>query len=259
MIRGAWREHLLRGVCELVQGHVGLMLADVDGRKGIFGRLEVMSLVGLPAPMRPLVEPAVGMLAERGYEDVEQNVLPGVANMYTHIVEHGWVTASRSQLVDETAYHAASYYQDFRRHIDADDFIVSIRIVDVPRRAEGISVDRPHGAPPFGQREVALIKLLHDEIAPLIGVKLATEEHLCRDGLSRRLRQVLSLLLEGKSEKEVARILGLGDRTVHDYVTMLYEHFRVSSRAELLAYFIRREPMQRMPNEKRTLAQGKLQ
>ena len=32
-------------------------------------------------------------------------------------------------------------------------------------------------------------------------------------------------------------------KTVHDYVGMLYKHFHVSSRAELLAYFIRRQPM----------------
>jgi DNA-binding NarL/FixJ family response regulator len=92
---------------------------------------------------------------------------------------------------------------------------------------------------------VALLKLLHDEIAPLVGVRLATEEHLSRDGLSRRLRETLTLLLDGQSEKQVASALNLGTRTVHDYVTRLYEHFRVSSRAELLAYFIRRTPVPR--------------
>jgi hypothetical protein len=30
-----------------------------------------------------------------------------------------------------------------------------------------------------------------------------------------------------------------------NYVTMLYDHFHVSSRAELLAYFIRRKPLPR--------------
>ena len=89
------------------------------------------------------------------------------------------------------------------------------------------------------------MKLLHDEIAPLVGVRLTTEEHLSRDGLSRRLRETLSLLLEGQSEKQVASSLNLGTRTVHDYVMRLYEHFRVSSRAELLAYFIRRTPAPR--------------
>jgi DNA-binding CsgD family transcriptional regulator len=117
----------------------------------------------------------------------------------------------------------------------------------VPQRPEAISIDRPHGAEPFGPREVALLKLLHDEVAPLVGVRLATEDQVCRDGLSRRLRETLSLLLEGRSEKQVASELKLGARTVHDYVTMLYEHFRVSSRAELLAYFIRRSPASRAP------------
>ena len=60
-------------------------------------------------------------------------------------------------------------------------------------------------------------------------MRLTTEEHLSRDGLSKRLRETLSLLLEGHSEKQVASELGLGNRTVHDYVTMLYQHFRVSS------------------------------
>jgi DNA-binding CsgD family transcriptional regulator len=134
---------------------------------------------------------------------------------------------------------------NFRRQLGCDDYVVSLRIVDVPRRPEAISIDRPHGAPAFGQREVELLKLLHDELTPLIGVRLATEEQLCRDGLSKRLNETLTLLLQGRSEKEVASALKLSARTVHDYVTMLYEHFHVSSRAELLAYFIRRQPAHR--------------
>jgi DNA-binding CsgD family transcriptional regulator len=118
-------------------------------------------------------------------------------------------------------------------------------MVDVPRRPEGISIDRPHGAEPFGPREVAILRLLHDEVGPLVGVRLATEQHLCRDGLSKRLRETLSLLLEGLSEKQVARELDLSIKTVHEYVGTLYKHFQVSSRGELLAYFIRREPMPR--------------
>ena len=86
------------------------------------------------------------------------------------------------------------------------------------------------------------MKLLHDEIAPLVGVRLTTEAHLSRDGLSKRLRETLSLLLDGYSEKQVASALKLAPRTVHDYVAMLYQHFHVSSRAELLAYFVHRRP-----------------
>jgi DNA-binding NarL/FixJ family response regulator len=78
-----------------------------------------------------------------------------------------------------------------------------------------------------------------------VGIRLATEDHICRDGLSKGLRETLTLLLEGQSEKQVASSLQLGTRTIHDYVTRLYEHFQVTSRAELLAYFIRRTPAPR--------------
>jgi DNA-binding NtrC family response regulator len=55
------------------------------------------------------------------------------------------------------------------------------------------------------------------------------------EGLSPRMQQTLECLLAGASEKEVAAKLGLSSHTVHDYVKKLYRHFRVSSRAELLA------------------------
>lgn len=242
---GVWREHLLRGACALLGGNVGMMVADAASKDDRFVRPSVIALVGVPLPMRSLAHAAVSEFEQRPYDDVSQNLLPGLTNLYGDMVRQGWVTTTRRQIADDDAYYAAPYYRNFRRHIDCDDYVVSIRIVDVPHRPEAISIDRPHGAPRFGPREVAILKLLHDEIAPLIGTRLATEEHLCRDGLSKRLRETLSLLLEGRSEKEAAASLGLSSRTVHDYVTTLYDHFRVSSRAELLAYFIRRTPTPR--------------
>ena len=187
------------------------------------------------------MQPAISQLDQRKYDDVSDNVMAGVSNMWDQMQRQGWVTAAGNQLADEAAYHASPFYREFRKQIDCDDFVVSIRVVDLPQRPEAILIDRPHGAAAFGPREVALVKLLHDEIAPLVGVRLTTEEHLSRDGLSKRLRETLSLLLEGYSEKQVASELKLATRTVHDYVAMLYQHFQVSSRAELLAYFIRRQ------------------
>jgi DNA-binding CsgD family transcriptional regulator len=242
----AWRQCLLEGACQLLDGHVGYILEDeYSAAPGYFGNLHVTSIVGLPTSMLALMQPAVSQLAQRKYDDVSENSLAGVSHLWDQMQRQGWVTIAGNQLADEASYHASPYYQQFRKQVDCDDYVVSIRIVDLPKRPEAIAIDRPHGAPPFGAREVALLKLLHDEIAPLVGVKLATEEHFSRDGLSKRLRETLALLLEGCSEKQVASELKLSTRTVHDYVTMLYEHFRVGSRAELLAYFIRRKPLTR--------------
>ena len=240
-----WREHLLHGACRLLDGNVGMMVADASSPENRFVHPTTVALVGVAGPMRALADSAMVRLKSRTYDEVSRDVLPGLATLYGHMLRQGWATAAQAELSDDASYHAAPYYVDFRRHLDCDDYIVSIRVMDVPRRPEAISIDRPHGAARFGPREVALLKLLHDEVVPLIGVRLATEAHLCRDGLSKRLKETLSLLLEGRSEKEAARRLGLSARTVHDYVTALYGHFRVSSRPELLAYFIRRQPQPR--------------
>lgn len=240
-----WRRHLLQGACSLLEGNVGMMVADRSPSTVAFGRPFVVSVVGVDASLLPGVSQAISQFENRPYEECSQNVMPGIAALHNELNHQGWVTATRDQLTSADEFHSAQSYASFREQIGCDDYVVSIRIVDVPRRPEAISIDRPHRAPRFGPREVELLKLLHDEIAPLIGVRLATEDQLCRDGLSRRLNQTLTLLLEGRSEKEVASALKLSARTVHDYVTMLYEHFQVSSRAELLAYFIRREPVRR--------------
>jgi DNA-binding CsgD family transcriptional regulator len=50
----------------------------------------------------------------------------------------------------------------------------------------------------------------------------------------------LQLLLAGHSEKEVARRLGVSRNTVHHYVKAIHRHFRVSSRSELLARWVRK-------------------
>lgn len=53
--------------------------------------------------------------------------------------------------------------------------------------------------------------------------------------LSPRLQQTLICVLQGQSEKEVAASLQLSRATIHQYITLLYRHFGVRSRAQLLA------------------------
>lgn len=247
----AWREHLLHGACALVHGNVGTMIAQYDGRHTNFGRIGVIAAIGIPAELRSYLEPAMSDFSYRSWDDASFHGLPGMTNLYGEFRRQGWATASRSHLTDDATRYAGTRYQEFRRRLNTDDYVVSIRLVDLPQRVEAIAVDRPFGAPRFGPREVTLLKILHDEVAPLIGVRLTTEAHLSRDGLSARLRETLSLLLDGLSEKQVARRMHLSTGTVHEYVGVLYKHFRVSSRGELLAYFVRRTPAPRGASEAR--------
>lgn len=58
--------------------------------------------------------------------------------------------------------------------------------------------------------------------------------------LPPRLEQVLRLLMQGASEKQIARKLGVSMHTVHDYAKDLHKRFGVSSRGELLQRFLPR-------------------
>ena len=230
-----WREYLLNGARVLLGGRMATMLADCGGAPGYFGRFTPVAVVGAPEQYREDLKRLTSQWQSRSYgEAADSN--PGFKAVHDRMVDNKWATVSSSQIARQGGHRPPD---------DADDVLISVRGVDVPRRIEIINVFRPHTEEPFSDREVALLKLLHDEVAPLIGVRLATEDHLCREGLSARLRETLTLLLQGKSEKEAAAAMGIGSRTVHDYVTTLYEHFRVSSRPELLAYFVRREPAYR--------------
>jgi DNA-binding CsgD family transcriptional regulator len=57
-----------------------------------------------------------------------------------------------------------------------------------------------------------------------------------------RERQVLSIMLRGLGEKEIARELGISPNTVHSYVTNIYRYFGVDSRAALLSLWIKDGP-----------------
>ncbi|MGE3244304.1 MAG: hypothetical protein AB7I57_24785, partial [Pirellulales bacterium] len=179
-----WRAHLLQGACRLVDGHVGMMAANYDGEDGYFGRLGVVASFGVPPQMQPLLQQTLSEVDQRSFEDVSENFSPGMTLFHECMNQQGWVTVAGNMIHSGENYHSSPIYQRLRKPLDSDDYIVSIRVVDVPKRPEVISIDRSSGATPFGEREVALLKLLHDEVAPLIGVRLATEDHISRDGLS---------------------------------------------------------------------------
>jgi DNA-binding CsgD family transcriptional regulator len=223
---------------------MGTILANSAGEKGHFGRLAPVAVVGIGESMRQQLKEFTAQWENRPFAEAGA-ADPGFKVVYEEFARQRWVTVSRAEIADKLAAASSPAYRELRGPLESDDVIVSVRFVDVPKRVEAIDVHRAVGATPFGPREVALMKLLHDEIAPLVGVRLATEDHLCREGLSKRLRETLTLLLEGRSEKEVAAAMEIGTRTVHDYVTALYDHFQVNSRSELLAYFIRRQPILR--------------
>lgn len=62
----------------------------------------------------------------------------------------------------------------------------------------------------------------------------------CEGDLTKREREILSLLTKGYRSKEVAEELAIGVQTVHTHLRNIYEKLHVRSRAEAVARFLGR-------------------
>jgi len=150
------------------------------------------------------------------------------------------VTRSREQLLEDRVWYRSPHCATVREALGFDHTVVSMCGVAGPDEVNMISFARQPGDRPFSARERRLLHIFHHEVGPLLGRRLARGRKNQARPLSPRLRQTLDRLLEGDGEKQVARRLGLSLPTVHQYVTELYRRYGVSSRAELMARWVRR-------------------
>ena len=74
----------------------------------------------------------------------------------------------------------------------------------------------------------------------LVGSLMNYDDHKTADELTSRQREVLQLLAEGHSMKEVAKLLNLTPRTVAFHKYRMMEQLNVKSTAELIQYAVRR-------------------
>ncbi|MEV6979306.1 helix-turn-helix transcriptional regulator [Kitasatospora sp. NPDC093806] len=60
--------------------------------------------------------------------------------------------------------------------------------------------------------------------------------------LSHRQREIVLLISEGNSNKEIGRILDVSPRTVESHLQRLYLRYGINSRAALVAKWLRADP-----------------
>ena len=149
------------------------------------------------------------------------------------------VTRARRDVISYAAWYRSVAWNEYRRPMTLDDQLTSVYRIP----GAGISVialHRGRGEREFSPRERRVLSFFHGELGLLIGRSLVSALEPSPDKLSPRLRQTLACLVEGDTEKQVAARLGLSPTTTHQYVTALYRHFGVTSRAQLLAHIIQR-------------------
>ena len=225
-----WHRRMLEGLCRLIgapaaTGGEGLWIrphSDIDAKFAVD--------VGLGSRGHALYKAYMRELGPQG--DPIFQALRSVPGRL--------VVRTRRELVSDRGWYRSPAWNDYRRPIDLDDQLTSVYQVSDAGTVSVIALLRAPGEREFSEREQRLLSFFHGELGPLIGRSLISPTEPRPKGLSRRLGQTLACLLEGDTEKQVAARLGLSHATVHQYVTALYRHFGVSSRARLLAHIIKR-------------------
>ena len=81
--------------------------------------------------------------------------------------------------------------------------------------------------------------LLPSEVIDKVVAHLQGPQPVEREMLSAREVQVLALLAQGSASKEIARRLGISERTVKAHITAIFNKLGASSRAEAVAIALR--------------------
>jgi DNA-binding CsgD family transcriptional regulator len=221
-----WRRRMFEGLCRLVGAHVGIGGEMRDFARSTQRILQSVDVSDLGPVER---EHRMRYVAEDGIR--KDPVFQRFARLRGPLV-----TRSLEQLIDRDQWHASEVFNRYMKPGRMDSRIISFRQFSTdPRTINAITLHRATDEPAFNPREVRLVHLFHHELGRLLGHRLAVVHNRATGDLPPRLRQVLNCLMEGNSEKQVARRLGLSQHTVHTYINRLHRRFNVQSRGELLS------------------------
>ena len=151
------------------------------------------------------------------------------------------VVRSRGELVPNDKWYRCAFFNDYLRPSHLNHSAYSICDVSEEHAVSVVALYRGLRDSDFSDRERQLLRFFHGGLGRMVSSSLSSVFDPDPLQLPRREKETLACLLEGDSEKQVALRLGVSPLTVHQYVKSLYRRFRVRSRAELLAYFLRRQ------------------
>jgi DNA-binding CsgD family transcriptional regulator len=235
----AWQEHLVRGACRLTGTAVGQyneqrLAPDLQSTE-ILDETDGGAWRDAGARARLF----------RMYTDHPNRAafFPRCAQLAGAALGGGEAVALRPHIRCDAEWYHSFVFNEYCRPAGIDGFVMSFALNPVTGSLVMVTTMQDMADPAPTPRAAAVLSLLTRQVAPLVGTALATNAQYGLRGLSPRLRQTLDALLNGDSEKQIAERMGIQRATVHEYVGALYQRFHVGSRGELMAYFLRRQPM----------------
>ncbi|MDB4960383.1 MAG: transcriptional regulator, LuxR family [Myxococcales bacterium] len=149
-------------------------------------------------------------------------------------------TARQSDLISAATVRRSSYLDELTRITGIQDVMYSAIPVGSNARVVSVALWRER-ARSFRLRDREAMNTFHraaGSLYPRLVARVGEVVHVVHD-LRPSLRKTLDALLAGLTEKEIAHRRQLSTHTVHEYVKLLYTRLGVSSRAELLALFVK--------------------
>ncbi len=235
--RLAWRGHLLAGLASLVDAEGGFA-----GEMAGCGDLDTVRDLGMVPWWRADVRKPWTLDPE------EAEIIRDPRNWRATDAYHarnrgaGGLCLSRTDVLDDATWRAMPDYSLVRQILGVDHRIWCFAPIGGggPDDQAGIILARNLGRGDFTRRDRTLVAFAHRELARLVGTRLARFADPSPADLTPRVRQVLARLLEGDGDKQIAVRLALSPHTVNEYAKLIFRHFGVQSRAELLARWVRR-------------------
>jgi two-component system response regulator DevR len=156
----------------------------------------------------------------------------------------------RAMLASEDNIHVTAEAGTFREAIDEADrarpdvVVMDVRLAD----GSGIEATREIRAKHPATRVLMLTSFADDEaVTTAVLDRLRKGKHLLRDERLARLspheERVLTLIADGRTNKEVGDELKLAEKTVKNYVSSILSKLEVARRAEAAAYLARHTTM----------------
>jgi DNA-binding CsgD family transcriptional regulator len=228
----ARRRMWIDGMCRIVAAPIGVLVVhEIDGT--VPGGLASADTAGTDAEISQRL--ARALLGADQPDPAAVKLVKKVGRRE----KDGIITCTRAELIDDDQWYGHSHVRTVREPMGLDDTVYSARKLD-DRLIACLALFRPwNHRQAFRSSERDVVDLLHaqcdwvyrDDAPP------ASLEALA---LSRREKQTLLKLLDGRSEKQIAREMRLSPNTVHHYVKSIYRRLGVSSRGELSAKWLAR-------------------
>jgi DNA-binding CsgD family transcriptional regulator len=214
--------HLLMTLCPLLQARVGVAAVGTAPKDQEW-RIHTLVEYGWDDPKDRNIF----------ISDLHGDPMQGILRLPGQVV-----TRARQDLYKDDSWYAMPHVREIRRQANINHCMYSIYHLMHPGWFMLLAFFREWSDQrPFAPRHAGLLHLFHGQLGWMYkdDPYLPNQSLRHRPTLSARLRQTLKHLLAGDAEKEIASKMGLSRHTVHVYVKMLYKHYGVSTRAELLA------------------------